>query len=278
MSNLLKCRPYVRVLDPRLEQIYRFYLDKTGAFLKYIIQSPGRVDIVGDHIDYHGFPVLPMAIEYSIFMACGGGGGKSNSLDDKKTIELFNLQSSEFHHWSGLASLDYGPNLKKDPKWYSFFLCGYHGFLTSDLVQDKHNLFDVRVAVHSDLPPAAGLSNSSALVCASALATKLTHLTKKSTGCDGDGDGGDDKDHYITDIDRREMAESCARYERLIGTHSGGMDQAVIMTADEGFAKLVQFMPTLNCQNVKLPHGISYLISHCGAKYFKAHLATIPGY
>uniref|UniRef100_A0A915C7S7 Galactokinase n=1 Tax=Parascaris univalens TaxID=6257 RepID=A0A915C7S7_PARUN len=81
------------------------------------------------------------------------------------------------------------------PQWYHYFLCGWKG----------------------SIPPCAGLSSSSSVVCASALATLAIHT------------------HGTFDvISRAELAELCAHAEHYIGTESGGMDQAIEVLAMKG--------------------------------------------
>ena len=36
---------------------------------KVVARAPGRVNLIGEHCDYNGLPVLPMAIEESVWVA-----------------------------------------------------------------------------------------------------------------------------------------------------------------------------------------------------------------
>jgi galactokinase len=76
--------------------------------------------------------------------------------------------------------------------------------------------------VHSDIPVASGLSSSSALVVAHALA--LLHRNG-------------------VQIDTMELAELLADAERYVGTRGGGMDQATCLAARESSAIRIDFNP-----------------------------------
>ena len=65
------------------------------------------------------------------------------------------------------------------------------------------------------IPPSAGLSSSSALVCAAALG--FSHVNG-------------------IPFTKHELAEYCAKTERYIGTEGGGMDQAIAILATKGIS------------------------------------------
>lgn len=56
------------------------------------------------------------------------------------------------------------------PPWHDYFLCGVRGIFDEYPNCDKRGML---VIVSGNIPPAAGLSSSSALVGSSALATSL---------------------------------------------------------------------------------------------------------
>lgn len=67
------------------------------------------------------------------------------------------------------------------PHWYQYFLCGVKGVL--DILPRDTPVRGFAVSVSGNIPPNAGLSSSSALVSAAALATahvhKVFHHVKK---------------------------------------------------------------------------------------------------
>jgi galactokinase len=83
-------------------------------------------------------------------------------------------------------------------------------------------LFGIEALIVSDLPVAAGLSSSSALVIGSALAL-------------GTANG--------ESVPPLELAALMADAEQLTGTRGGGMDQAICLCAREGTASIIDFDP-----------------------------------
>jgi galactokinase len=53
---------------------------------QFFARAPGRVNLIGEHIDYCGYSVLPMAIEHDIVIAA--------SVNEKNEINLTNYEES----------------------------------------------------------------------------------------------------------------------------------------------------------------------------------------
>lgn len=134
--------------------------------------------------------------------------------------------------------------------WGNYFLCGYKGVFEhcARVGVEAPAAVGLDVCVHGLVPAGAGVSSSSALVVASALAVMAAH------GLD------------FPKVQLAELARVC---EQHIGTMSGGMDQAISVLGQRGQAKLVEFNP-VRASPVSLPAGHTFVIANCLAVSEKA--------
>jgi len=58
-------------IENRIENINKRYNEEYNENGKYLNRSPGRVNLIGEHIDYNGYGVLPFAIEKDCIMISG---------------------------------------------------------------------------------------------------------------------------------------------------------------------------------------------------------------
>ena len=112
--------------------------------------APGRVNLIGEHVDYHGGHVLPVATGQRTAVAVGPGDGRLKAISES----------------APLVDGAWPPAARGDWSDYVAGVAALSGALESPLEQG------MAVAVASDLPAGAGLSSSAALEVATAFALK----------------------------------------------------------------------------------------------------------
>lgn len=55
---------------PRYQDLITHFKKVYGSTPDFIARAPGRVDIIGGHLDYNDYPVLPIALETDCLIAC----------------------------------------------------------------------------------------------------------------------------------------------------------------------------------------------------------------
>lgn len=177
-----------------------------------ICRVPGRTNLIGEHTDYNGLPVLPMTVDREIRLAFASRNDGLIRLRDTDTI----FTPAEFKNAGKIAPSPPG-------SWENYSKAAVHGlndFLK--LAPDK----GMDILVTSDLPIAAGLASSSALV----VACSLAYLAANGLTLD-------------RDLDRLRLAELLAEAEHYVGTRGGGMDQAAILAGGGAQACKINFFP-----------------------------------
>ncbi|XP_069861365.1 N-acetylgalactosamine kinase isoform X3 [Dipodomys merriami] len=143
--------------QPRLLKLKEMFKSKFGSIPKYYVRAPGRVNIIGEHIDYCGYSVLPMAVEQDMLIAVEPV--KTHTLQLANTNPLYPDFSTSVNN----IQID-----KTKPLWHNYFLCGFKG------IQEHFGLSNptgMNCLVDGNIPPSSGLSSSSALVCCAGLVT-----------------------------------------------------------------------------------------------------------
>lgn len=122
-----------------------------------IFSSPGRVNLIGEHVDYNGGLVLPAAIEYSTTIAIRKREDRllvmeATDLPDRVIIDLDKIDEY------------------KNLKWGN-----YQAGVAKELALDGIDLVGADILYHDTVPHGSGLSSSAAIEVATALA--LTSLS-----------------------------------------------------------------------------------------------------
>ncbi len=197
--------------------------------------APGRVNLVGEHTDYNDLPVLPIALQRQVKVAL-------SPRDDGRVVlhstdPMFRPLEFEVRpgippdapgHWGNYAKAPADTLARRFAIWR-----GFDGVLDSDV------------------PVAAGLSSSSAVVVAVGLA--LAHINE-------------------VPVEERAFAALMADAEHYTGTRGGGMDQAVSLAARSGHALKITFSP-LRLQHVLIPEDWCFVVADSGVRVEKAGAA-----
>lgn len=111
--------------EPRFINLKDRFKAQFGHDPKFYGRAPGRVNIIGEHIDYCGYSVLPAAIEQDFLMAYSvvEEGEEGSDL-----IHLTNIDKDSFPE--EILSNDPYQKMFESAHWVNYFLCGYKAILS----------------------------------------------------------------------------------------------------------------------------------------------------
>eukprot|EP01028_Stygiella_incarcerata_P003281 TRINITY_DN1642_c1_g1_i2.p1 TRINITY_DN1642_c1_g1~~TRINITY_DN1642_c1_g1_i2.p1 ORF type:complete len:573 (+),score=127.37 TRINITY_DN1642_c1_g1_i2:226-1719(+) len=225
------------------------------------VRAPGRVNLIGEHVDYCGFCVLPMALDCDVTIAAR----KLTSETPSKEIRL-EIRNVDSTHSPLDQRFDFSRGFPLDTTksdrhhWTDYIICGMYGVFNEIGGTPWDDFEGIQMSVYGTVPPGSGLSSSSALTCAAVLA--LVHLCAR-VGYHGD-DLSDEEERTDGDgiqFSKAELADLACRSERFIGLQSGGMDQAISFLGAEGVAMRIEFNP-VRAFPVRITDEVDFVISH----------------
>jgi galactokinase len=138
---------------PDAGSVRALFVERFGREPDVVASAPGRVNLIGEHTDYNGGEVLPIAIARRTWVA---GGAR----DGGRAPELRAVSATQPS--MGTSTLT-AP--ARSGEWWDY-LTG----VAAPLVASSGSPVSVDIAVASDVPAGAGLSSSAALEVATALA------------------------------------------------------------------------------------------------------------
>jgi len=227
------------------------FIQKYGPNKKTaIFRSPGRINLMGRHIDHQGGSVNVMAINREIIMVAAPRDDDVVSLSNTST-SLFSDHT--FRISDVVAQLDWddwqhavdGPRIRRmleaaRGEWYNYVKASM--LRLQEQFRDKR-LQGMDVMVAGDIPTGAGLSSSSALVVASAEATSIFN-----------GLG----------VTARRLVSLCGEGEWFVGTRGGAADHAAIKLSRRGYVTRVGFFPFRVEQSALFPKDHDLIVCNSG--------------
>jgi len=217
-----------------LETLCTTFEQYYGRAPDWIVRSPGRVNLIGEHTDYNEGLVLPMAIEREVLLAAAPNGGqeirlRSTAIDEPTVLDVSaSIQRAPAGHWSNY------------PRGV------IAGFRARHIAVGGLDLL-----VHSTVPLGGGLSSSAAL--AVAMATLLEAIA----GCR---------------LDPLEKVRLCQEAEHgFAGVPCGIMDPFVVARARRDHLLLLDCQ-SCEAQDIELSDPeVAVLIVSTNVKHSLAH-------
>ncbi|KAL8815164.1 MAG: hypothetical protein Q9223_005674 [Gallowayella weberi] len=218
----------------RWQNLVTHFEEKYGKKPAFVARSPGRVNLIGEHIDYSLYEVLPMAIAADVLIAVAVSADHNPKHTDA-VIHMLNTNPGK-HKGSeytvppkGLADID-----ATQHEWTNYFKAGFNGAVQMLRKEDPNfSPCNMEILVDGNVPAGGGLSSSAAFVCASALAVLRANGKE--------------------DVKKKELVELAIVSERAVGVNSGGMDQSASVFSVKGDALSVSFSPELHAEAIPFP-------------------------
>lgn len=136
-------------MSARLKEQFKEFFNQENTNIFF---APGRVNLIGEHIDYNGGLVMPCAITYGTTL-----------LTAPNTEGLFRFRSTNFNEVLDIPVKDFYE--KTGSSWFNYPLGVLHNFITEGKqVQGLDMLF------YGNLPIGAGLSSSASVEIVTAFA------------------------------------------------------------------------------------------------------------
>lgn len=209
---------------PHLRSV--FQTEFGGSDAPPIALAPGRVNLIGEHTDYNQGWVLPMAIDRRVGVAFSARNDRVLRARSVVFDEIREVRIDELSPPGG-------------SEWFSYIAGVAWAMASAGLEVSGADL-----AVDGDVPVGSGLSSSSALVMATALALCEAARIPWSP---------------------IEMIQLGHRVEReWVGIAGGVMDQFTAVMAEEGHALLLDCR-ALDHRLVAVPEGVAVVVMDTGA-------------
>lgn len=214
------------------QQLRRTHATRFGSEPEQIARAPGRINIIGEHIDYSGGIVLPLVIDRYAQVAI-------SMSEQPGTIRVHSVELQETHQHQIAKPVE------PSNHWSSFVLGTIAELREHAPVAFTHTP-GLDLTLCSDVPIGAGLSSSAAIEVATARGVcGLKGMT-------------------MTPV---ELAKLCQRAEhRYAGVPCGLMDQAAVAMAPPG-ALLAFDCRSEQGRVLDRPHGMGLVVIDTGIRH-----------
>ncbi|NLX06976.1 MAG: NTP transferase domain-containing protein [Phycisphaerae bacterium] len=215
-----------------------------------VVRAPGRINLLGRHVDHRGGAVNVMAIDRDVVFVTAPREDDTVTLCNDKPQQFpdreFSLRELlgdiEWQDWLSYVNSDHVRSILSRTQG------DWSNYVKASMVRLQQQFTTIRIAgfdaaVAGDIPMAAGLSSSSAMVVASAeAAVAFNGLNVNPT----------------------ELVDLCGEGEWFVGSRGGAADHTAISMGRRGQLAHVRFLPFQIEKIYDFPSDCRVIIAHSG--------------
>jgi len=224
-----------------------------------IVRAPGRVNLMGRHVDHRGGHNNFLAIDKETLMVAGRRDDDSvcavNTQPAQFKEQHFNITELigrfAWDDWSNFVNSDWVRGMLRSTAG------DWGNYIKAALLRLQHNYLDFKInglnlALSGDIPMAAGLSSSSSIVVATLQAAiALNNL----------------------ELEARQFVDLCGEGEWFVGSRGGSGDHAAIFMGQRGKIAHLSYFPFSVDAMIDAPHDYQVVIANSHIKAAKSSSA-----
>ncbi len=215
-------------MNPFIKNVEQAFKSHFNFEPKFLVQAPGRVNLIGEHTDYNDGFVLPCAINYQAVVA-------ANTRQDD-IIHVYSVDYDEVDEFDVTKEITFD-----DSKMWANYIRG----VAATFIKRGYKLSGLNIVVSGNVPQGAGLSSSAALEVVI---------------------GQTFKDVLELDVTQAQIALIGQQAENeFVGCNCGIMDQLISAEGEDNHALLID-CENLDTKLVAIPDELTVLIVNSNKK------------
>jgi galactokinase len=225
----------------RYAQARQGFVAAFGSSPTVFLRTPGRINLIGEHTDYNGGFVLPVALDRDVlFLYCPRADAVVRVINVEDRYPAFSFELS--------AQIPPAPH----GDWSNYFRGAGQEICRRFAAHGAVRGMDVLISGASPfgVPRGSGLSSSTALTVAVALALVARNEI---------------------DVERADLAHLCSEAEWYVGTRGGMMDQFSALLSRRDYALFLDCRPSSDgvytLDHVPVPAGIQIVLLNSGVRH-----------
>ena len=215
---------------------------------------PGRIEVLGKHTDYGGGRSLLCAVERGICVAALPSADRERDGRGTPRVRVRDTNSGE------MAEIELSPQVAPRPGHWSNYVIAVTRRIATNFSSPMHG---ADIAFGSDLPPAAGVSSSSALVIAIFLALSAINDLPDSAEYRANIRTQEDLAEYLGCVENG-LDFRALRGQLGVGTFGGSEDHTAILCSRAGSLAQYSFCPVTFERAIDLPKRYTFVIAASG--------------